>query len=233
MADIRLHHAERVPTEGAFIVAPNHVTEIDPVITAVAVYRAGRVPHFMAKASLFRVPVFGTILRRTDQIPVDRAGVARGSDAMQAARRTLDRGHCVMIYPEGTLTRDPDLWPMRGKSGAVRLALQAGVPLIPMAHLGAERLMPRYEQGIRPFPRKRIDVLFGEPIDLSPYGGGPTREGSVPHRSQADLNRATDDLMGSIASLLGELRQETPPAERWNPARDGRSGDATEAGTDG
>ena len=214
MADIRLHHAERVPQDGAFVMAPNHMSEIDPLVTAVALWKAGRVPRFMAKESLFRVPGLGAIMRGTGQIPVDRGGIVRGADPMAAARALVEQRFAVIIYPEGTLTRDPELWPMRGKSGAVRMALQADVPLIPVAHWGAQRLMPRYGRGIRPIPRKRIDVVFGEPVDLSAYRGGPM--------DQATLLRATDAVMQSITGMLEELRGESAPAERWDPARHGQ-----------
>lgn len=215
MADIRLHRAERMPQSGAFVLAPNHVSEIDPLAIGVAVWKAGRAPRFMAKSSLFRVPVLGRIMRATQQIPVDRAGVVRGADPMEAARALVAQELAVIIYPEGSLTRDPELWPMRGKTGAVRMALQAGVPLIPVAHWGAQELMPRYGRGIRPFPRKRIDVLFGEPLDLSAYRGGPM--------DQATLLRATDELMAAITALLAELRDEPAPAERWDPSKRGQS----------
>lgn len=215
MAGIRQHHAERVPAEGAFVLAPNHYSEIDPLVMAIALWRTGRVPRFMAKASLFKVPIVGAALRATQQIPVDRAGAVRGADPMAAAQQLVDEQQAVIIYPEGSLTRDPDLWPMRGKSGAVRMALQADVPLIPAVHWGTQHLMPRYGKGIRPFPRKTIDVLYGEPLDLSAYRGKPL--------DTASLTKATEELMTAITKLLAELRGEQPPAERWNPSSQGQS----------
>lgn len=212
---IRLHHADRVPQRGAFVLAPNHMSEIDPLVIGVAVWKAGRAPRFMAKESLFRVPGLGAIMRATGQIPVDRGGIARDSDPMVAARALVADELAVIIYPEGTLTRDPELWPMRGKTGAVRMALQAGVPVIPVAHWGAHELMPRYARGIRPFPRKRIDVVFGEPVDLDAYRGGPM--------DQATLLRATDAIMQRITGMLEEVRGERAPAERWDPTKRGQS----------
>jgi 1-acyl-sn-glycerol-3-phosphate acyltransferase len=215
VADVRLHHPERLPQTGAFVLAPNHFSEIDPLVIGTAVWKAGRAPRFLAKDSLFRVPLLGRIMRATGQIPVDRAGVVRGADPIAAARALAERELAVIIYPEGSLTRDPELWPMRGKSGAVRMALQAGVPIVPVAHWGAQELMPRYARGIRPFPRKRIDVLFGEPVDLDAYRGGPM--------DASTLLRATDEVMSAISGLLGELRGAEPPAERWDPAKRGQS----------
>jgi len=210
--DIRGH--EHVPAKGAFVLSPNHYSEIDPIIMAVAIYKAGRIPRFMAKASLFKIPVVGRILAAAGQIPVERAGRAAQGAPMEAARQVVRDELGVIIYPEGSLTRDPGLWPMRGKTGAVRMALEAGVPLIPAAHWGTQHLMPRYGKTIHPFPRKRIEILFGPPIDLSDFAG---------RTDQAAMNEATDRLMAAIAALLGELRGEMPPAERWNPSAAGQS----------
>ena len=121
----------------------------------------------------------------------------------------------MVVYPEGTLTRDPDLWPMRGKTGAVRLALTADVPLIPVAHWGTQKIMPRYGKRVSLFPRKKVDVTFGPPVDLSAYRGLPL--------NSKMLTEATDLLMAAITDLVATMRDETPPAERWDPARKGQS----------
>jgi 1-acyl-sn-glycerol-3-phosphate acyltransferase len=214
MAKLNIRGHEHVPAKGAFVLSPNHYSEIDPVIMAVAIYRSGRIPRFMAKASLFEIPVIGRILTTAGQIPVERAGRSSHGEPMQAARQVVRDELGVIIYPEGSLTRDPALWPMRGKTGAVRMALEAGVPLIPAAHWGTQHLMPRYGKMIHPFPRKPIDILFGPPVDLSDFAG---------RTDQAAMNEATDRLMAAIAGLLGELRGEAPPAERWDPTAAGQS----------
>ena len=157
------------------------------------------------------MPVFGWLLRRTGQIPVERAGSAARSNPISSAAQLVEHGHGVIVYPEGTLTRDPDLWPMRGKTGAVRLALESGIPLYPAAHWGTQELMPRYGKRIHPFPRKTVHVSIGEPLDLSRYAGKTI--------DQRIVTEATEQLMQAIAALLGELRGEEPPAERWNPAK--------------
>jgi 1-acyl-sn-glycerol-3-phosphate acyltransferase len=200
---------ERVPKSGAFVLAPNHYSEIDPLVIGVAMWRVGRMPRFLAKASLFGVPVLGAILRRTQQVPVERAGAVRGSDPLATAKHITDNGLAVIIYPEGTLTRDPDLWPMRGKFGAVRMALEAGVPIIPVAHWGTQLVLPRYGK-LSVFPRKKISILFGDPVDLSAYRDRPI--------TQALLVEATALLMNDITALLERLRGEKAPAERWDPA---------------
>lgn len=214
MVRYRFTKNSALPKTGPFILAPNHYSEIDPIAMGAAVWHLGRVPRFMAKASLFKVPVFGWLLRKTGQIPVERAGAARAAGAsnpMNAANVLIENQSGVIVYPEGTLTRDPDLWPMRGKSGAVRLALESGIPLIPIAHWGTQELMPRYGKGIRPFPRKTIHVMVGEPIDLSKFEGKAL--------SQKIVSEATELLMNAITALLEQLRGETAPAERWDPAK--------------
>ncbi|TXQ41502.1 1-acyl-sn-glycerol-3-phosphate acyltransferase, partial [Escherichia coli] len=162
---------EHVPERGGFVLAPNHYSEIDPVVMAVALWKAGRVPRFMAKASLFRIPVVGPLLRAAGQIPVERSGRSSYGPTLPPARTLVRDELGVVIYPEGSLTRDPELWPMRGKTGAVRMALEADVPLIPAAHWGTQHLMPRYGRSLRPFPRKHIQILFGPPVDLSEFAG--------------------------------------------------------------
>jgi len=141
----------RLPQSGPFIIAPNHHSEIDPVVMGVAVWRLGRTPRFLAKASLFRVPILGAYLRKTGHIPVERHG-SSSTTAIDAAHRLIETGQGLIVYPEGTLTREPNLWPMRGKTGAVRMALEADIPLYPAAHWGTQDLMARYGKSIRVFP---------------------------------------------------------------------------------
>lgn len=210
----RLHHAERVPQSGPFILVPNHFSDVDPVIVGLALWRAGRFPHFLAKESIFRVPVVGAFMRATDMVPVLR-GRRGGADPLAAAKKLLAEGGAVVLYPEGTLTRDPDLWPMRGKTGAARLALQTGVPVIPVSHWGDQRIAPRWQKKLRFFPRTTTDILFGEPVDLSPWLGGPLVGASV--------NAATDAIMAAITALVEQQRGETAPAVRWDPAEHGQS----------
>ncbi|MFF2369630.1 lysophospholipid acyltransferase family protein [Agromyces sp. NPDC058110] len=213
MVKFRFHHRERMPQTGAFVLAPNHYSEIDPVVMGAASWHLGRAPRFMAKASLFKNPVLGWFLRTSGQIPVERAG-SKSHAALRAAEELVEKGRMVVVYPEGSLTRDPDLWPMRGKTGAVRIALERDIPIVPAAHWGTQELMGRYGKKLKPFPRKTVDVIIGEPLDLSAYRGKPI--------TQSLLLEATNELMDAIAALLGELRGETPPAERWDPAKHGQ-----------
>lgn len=215
MVRYRFTPKSKLPESGPFILAPNHYSEVDPIAMGAAVWHLGRLPRFMAKASLFKVPVLGWLMRASGQIPVQREGAARSAardgNPMSAASLLIERQQGVIVYPEGTLTRDPDLWPMRGKSGAVRLALESGIPLIPVAHWGTQHLMPRYAKRLHPFPRKTIEVSIGAPLDLSKFQGRPL--------DQRIINEATRELMDAITALLADLRGETPPAERWDPSK--------------
>ncbi|MFB8148150.1 lysophospholipid acyltransferase family protein [Microbacterium sp. NPDC056003] len=213
MFKLEIQGAEKLPREGAYVLAPNHYSEADPLAVALAVWKAGRAPRFMAKESLFRVPVLGAVLRATGMVPVARSSSAASARQTLETSETLVRlGRGVIVYPEGTLTREPDLWPMRGKTGAVRLALADDIPVIPMAHWGVQQVMPRYGK-LKLWPlRRRVRVLFGDPVDLTAYQGeGP-----------ANLTGATDKVMADIADLLAQLRGESAPAERWNPADHGQ-----------
>ncbi|TQL47566.1 1-acyl-sn-glycerol-3-phosphate acyltransferase [Homoserinimonas aerilata] len=201
----------KLPKQGAFVLSPNHYSEIDPVVIGVVMWKLGRMPRFLAKASLFKVPVLSWLLRASGQIPVERTGSARNSEPLKAAATLVEKQLAVVIYPEGSLTREPNLWPMRGKSGAVRMALEADVPLIPAAHWGTQLVMPRYAKKISLFPRKSISVKFGDPVDLSAYRG--RRLGA------AELAEATDLVMAAIAGLASDLRGEPAPAERWDPTK--------------
>lgn len=212
-ARIEIRGAENLPREGAYILAPNHNSEFDPLIVAVSVWRVGRAPRFMAKESLFRVPVLGAALKATGMVPVPRTSTS-ANQSMKAAEQIARDGRGVIVYAEGTLTRDPELWPMRGKTGAVRLALAGDLPLIPMAQWGVQEILPRY--GKLRFPRRsRVIVEFGPAMDLSAYADAPAHP--------ATLTRATDAMMNRITEMLSGIRGIPAPAERWNPTQHGQN----------
>ena len=198
---------EHLHRPGGFIVAANHVTELDPLATAHALYDNGIAPRALAKAGLFRVPVLGALLRATGQVPVDR-GTSRAAEALDDALRALDQGEVVLVFPEGTLTRDPDLWPMVGKTGVARLALASRAPVVPVAQWGAQELLPRYGRRLRPFPRKRVTVLVGEPVALDDLYDRP--------RGAAVLREATERVLDAITRLLEEIRGEEAPSPRFD-----------------
>jgi len=208
MVKLRIRPGSHIPAQGPFILAPNHFSEIDPIVMGVVVWKMKRTPRFMAKASLFRVPALGWLLRFTGQIPVEREVGAKLGEPLQAAARLVEKGQGVIVYPEGTLTKDENLWPMEGKSGAIRMALEQGIPLYPAAHWGTQNWMGHYAKKIHVFPRTTIDVVIGEAMDLSSYAGKPVTRDLVA--------QATAELMTTIAALLGELRGEKPPTILWS-----------------
>ena len=134
--NLRATGTNKVPKSGPYVLVANHVTNLDPLVVAYMVYvKLKRAPHFLAKGSLFKIPLVGSLLRTAGQIPIYRGG-QRNDEPLRAAHAFLDAGHTITIFPEGTLTREPNLWPMRGKTGAVRLALETNVPVFPIAHWG-------------------------------------------------------------------------------------------------
>jgi 1-acyl-sn-glycerol-3-phosphate acyltransferase len=206
---------EKLPKHGSYILVANHVTNLDALAVAYFVYvKLKRAPHFLAKESLFRIPVLGTIIRAAGQIPVYRSG-HRNDTPLKAAHEYLKAGHSIAIFPEGTLTRSPDLWPMRGKSGAIRLALETGVPVFPIGQWGSEKVLPQYGSKFRPGFWKPVRILVGDEIDLSNY-----RKKQL---NPDELNDATKLVMQTITELVEELRGEKAPLELWDPAKAGQT----------
>jgi 1-acyl-sn-glycerol-3-phosphate acyltransferase len=203
---------EHIPVEGGFITAVNHNSYLDPLSYAHFQYNTGRVPRFLAKAPLFKPAFVGAILRGTGQIPVYRESTD-AANAFRAAVDAINSGECVAFYPEGTLTRDPEMWPMVGKTGVARVALMTKAPVIPVAQWGANEVMPPYakEKKVRLFPRRTLRVVAGPPVDLSAFYGQEA--------SAEVLRDATDTIMAAVSELLGELRGQTPPAERFDPRK--------------
>lgn len=190
---------------GGIVVAANHMSWFDPLVIAHVLWANDRPPRFLAKESVFRVPFVGSVIRSAGQVPVYRES-AIAVEALRDAITAVEHGECVVIYPEGTLTRDPALWPMKGKTGAARIALATGRPLIPMAQWGAQEVLPPYAKWLKLLPRKTMRVRVGKPIDLSDLTDRPL---------DADtLRTATDRLMDAITGLLAEIRDEEPPKER-------------------
>jgi len=199
--------SEHLPRSGGFIAAANHATEVDSVTFAHYLYDNGFEPRILAKRGLFSVPVLGMLLRATRMIPVDR-GTADAGRSLDAARDELGAGACVAIFPEGTITRDPDLWPMEGKTGLARIALTTRMPVVPVAQWGANELLPRYGRLLRPIPRKRVQTVAGPAVDLSDLYDRPL--------DSTTLREATTRVMDAITVLLEDLRGEKAPAARFD-----------------
>ena len=217
---------ENFPRTGGVILAPNHLSYADWPAVALFTYVYGhRYPVFMIKSAVFEVKVIGPLLYKLGQLPVYR-GRGDAGLVLKQAEEALRAGACVVVYPEGTATRDPDLWPMVGKTGAARLALTTGAPVIPVAHWGAQEILPYGSKKPKLFPRKTVRMAAGPPVNLSAYQG--QRLGA------STLRAATAEVMADITGLLARIRGQQPPAVPWDPAEGGqlsenRTGDGSAA----
>jgi 1-acyl-sn-glycerol-3-phosphate acyltransferase len=204
---LRYRHGDRIPPTGPVLLVANHVSILDPLACARLVFDHGRLPHFLAKQSVFR-GFAGTLLRSAGQIPVARFS-ADAHGALDAAEADLDAGNVVVIYPEGSVTRDADWWPMQARTGVARLALTTDAVVVPVAQWGPQRVHDYHRKKLRLRFRAPADYLVGEPIDLS----AQRAEVRAGRPLSVDLLRETTDLiMARVRDQLGELRGETPPA---------------------
>ena len=201
---------EHIPKTGGLILAPNHLSYVDWGTDALFCYRGGHYPVFLIKDSAFKVKGIGHFLYKAGQLPVHR-GRADAALVLKEAEQALRAGACVIIYPEATATRDPDLWPMVSKTGVARLALTSGVPVIPVAHWGTQDILPYGSKKPRLFPRKTVRTVAGPPVDLSAWAGKQT--------SARALREATTAIMADVAALLAGLRGEEPPAVPFDPGK--------------
>lgn len=202
-------NAEKIPRTGGVIFVANHISDIDPISFGQYLAYAGRWPRFLGKASLFRVPVIGKIITACGQIPVERNSRDAGQ-ALERAIAAVNEGKSITIYPEGTVTRDPDLWPMVGKTGAARIALATGCPVVPVGQWGAHEIMP-YTKAPFPrfFPRKTVVLKAGDPVPLDDLRAQPV--------SPAVLREATTRILDAITALVADIREEPAPASRFQP----------------
>ncbi|HET9258447.1 MAG TPA: lysophospholipid acyltransferase family protein [Pseudonocardiaceae bacterium] len=204
----RFEGLEHIPESGPVLVACNHISYLDPVYTGVFMHRKSRIPRFLAKQSLFELPVIGRVLTGGGQIPV-RRGSADSGDSLRDAEQALRAGQAVMIFPEGTITRDPDHWPMVAHTGVARLALRIEVPVVPVAHWGTHQVYDHYGKRFRPLPRTDVIVRAGQPVDLAEFRHKPL--------DSALLRAATDRVMEGVRAVLSEVRAEPAPDGFFDP----------------
>jgi 1-acyl-sn-glycerol-3-phosphate acyltransferase len=202
-----------VPADSGLILAVNHNSYADALAICLFTYKSGRYPVFLAKSSLFEMRGLRAVMRGTGQLPVYR-GQADAALVLRDAERGVREGACVVFYPEATATRDPDLWPMVAKTGAARLALATGTPVIPVAQWGAQRILPYGSFRPHLVPRTTVQVVAGPPVDLSAFTSQPL--------STEVLRGATDAIMKDVTALLAGIRGETPPAEPYDWAAERR-----------
>lgn len=199
----RFEGLERIPRRGPLIVAGNHVSYIDAFAHGFFVVQAGRRPRFLAKQELFENWFTRMVLLGAGQIPVRRGTGERRP--LEEAARALEAGEVVVVYPEGTsVTENPDFSPAHGKTGAVRLALATGVPILPVATWGGQNVWRKSGRGSLKFGRP-IWLKAGEPMDLMSAG-------SLDDDPEL-ARRLTDRLMGELGLLVDDLRARYP--KRW------------------
>lgn len=200
---------DTLPAGGGFIVALNHISHVDPLTSAHLLYDHGRIPHYLAKSGLFTNKALGFLMRHAGQIPVKRE-TSDAVGAYAAAVEAIRAGKCVVIYPEATITRDPQMWPMKGKSGAARIALETGCPVIPIGQWGAQEILPPYTKKPSLLARHLITMRVGPPVLLEDLAAQP--------RTTDSVNEATGRIMAAITEQVELVRGETAPAERFDMA---------------
>lgn len=203
---------ENLPDDDGFLVCSNHMSYVDAFTLAHFLIDNGHPAYFLAKESVFRIPVLGRIVRGAGQIPVHRES-GDAALAFTAAVTAVEEGRCIAMYPEGTLTRDPQLWPMVAKTGAARLALATGVPVVPVAQWGPQSILSPYARFPRLLPRKTMHVVAGPPVDLSDLRGRPLEP--------VLLREATARIMDAVTALLEPLRGEPAPQVRFDSRQHG------------
>ena len=206
---IRFRNLDRIPATGGVLYAINHTSQVDTLVMARFVWQSGRIPRFMIKAGVFGWPVVGRMMTGAGQIPVHR-GTTDAAQSLAEAVSALGRGEAIIIYPEGTTTKDPTNWPMQARTGIARLVLLSpDTPVVPIGQFGVHRMGgPSLK---RLGKRRTASVSVGEPLDMSRYRGTePTSE---------NLRMITDEIMTAVRDQVAEIRGETPPTEFYVPTR--------------
>ncbi len=193
---------ENIPRKGGAILAINHVGYFDFALTGTAALPAGRYVRFMAKKEIFANKIAGPLMRGMHHINVDREN---GAASFVAALRALKSGEIIGIFPEGTISTSFEIKAL--KSGAVRLAMGAGVPVIPTVIWGSQRV---WTKGVKRNLRREhipISVVFGEPITYA---------------RTDDLEIAENELRETLLAMLRQVQDKYPDShvgQRWAPTR--------------
>lgn len=196
--------------DGPVIVVANHTSFADGILLALVGRRLGRSLRLMATGGVFRSGLVGPVARRLGFIPVQR-GTSSAGGSLDAAATALEAGEAVGLFPEGRITRDPQHWPERSKTGAVRLALRTGAPIVPVALVGAQQVVGTTGIVTRLLRntvlRPRVAVAVGQPIDVRALAGV---RGDQPV-DDATVRRVADEVMAVLVAQVAELREEPAP----------------------
>jgi 1-acyl-sn-glycerol-3-phosphate acyltransferase len=204
---VAYRHLDRIPRTGPAIIVVNHVSHVDPFLVAKFVLDAARVPRILAKESIFEVPVVGWGMRLMGHIPV-RRGTTDARQSLASAVEALEHGQVIVLHPEGTVTRDPQGWPMMGKTGAARLSsLAPDVPVIPLAQWGVQDQVDLYHKKVRLIPRPTHLISVGEPVDLSAFRDREPTMTVLREMTEVIMRRLRDDVaeLRGVAAPEGDL----------------------------
>jgi 1-acyl-sn-glycerol-3-phosphate acyltransferase len=208
---LRWRNLQRIPApeQGGVIIAINHLSHADTIVMARLVWTSGRVPRFLIKAGVFDWPIIGRMMHGAGQIPVYR-GTADAAQSLHDAVEALQRGEAIVIYPEGTTTKDPDNWPMQAKTGVARLVLLSpNTPVVPVGQWGPQKMGGF---SISRLGRRRTSLAsVGAPLDMSRFRGKEP--------SAALLREITDEIMTAVREEVAAVRGEPAPSAFYQPAR--------------
>jgi 1-acyl-sn-glycerol-3-phosphate acyltransferase len=198
---------ENLPRTGGVIVVANHISNFDPAVVAQFLAWNGRWGRALGKSEIWDVPLLGRLATACGQIPVER-NTSRARNSLVHAEEALAAGECILIYPEGHRTTDPELWPMTASPGAARLALRTGCPVIPLGQWGAQDVMPGSKlTWPRFFPRKTMHFRVGEAVPLSDLYG---RVDAV------SVAAASSRIMAAITGLVAGIRGIDAPEDVYD-----------------
>ncbi len=216
-------HQERVPSTGGVLFVANHISNFDPLVLGEYLIYSGRWPRYLGKQDLWHEPVIGWLAAHCGQIPIQRQAGESGA-GLAVAEQAIREGKAVTVYPEGTITADPDGWPMVARSGAARLALATRCPVIPLGQTGADLVIPGKQMHFpRLFPPKPVTIACGEPVVLDdlyaayhPAGTEPGVGRAVAQRSHEAIVEAGARIMDAVTALVEEVRGRPAPEERYD-----------------
>jgi len=216
-------HQERVPGTGGVLFVANHISNFDPLVLGEYLIYSGRWPRYLGKEDLWHEPVLGWLAAHCGQIPIRRQAGESGP-GLAAAEQALRDGKAVTVYPEGTITGDPDGWPMVARSGAARLALATRCPVVPLGQTGADLVIPGKKMHVpRLLPPKPIVITCGEPVVLDdlyaayhPEGTADGLDPQVAQRSHEAIVEAGARMMDAITGLVEQVRGRRAPADRYD-----------------
>lgn len=214
-----VENIDKIPSEGPCIVIANHFNEFDAVLATEFVTQAHRAPRIFAKSSLWKIPIVKQAFNSGNLIPVNR-GTKEAAKSLEVANEGLKNGDLIFIFPEGTISKDPQSWPMTCKTGAARLAIMSNAKVIPILQDGAQFLSKTCDKNVSWYQKHKkgnkvlIHLKAFDPIDFT----------DLFTKSSDNLDEISDDLVkkvnqrieSTLTKIVEENRGVKAP-KRWNP----------------